>query len=120
MSTLPAAVQSIIKHYTVDRRSLSILSTVARGGSTLSYGHTMYYIVCSFAVCVYTEDDGAVVKGQWSVNSVDPVGGNKGVMMKMLTGTFQHEYFVVRYVMAFLTLHQTSVLTLSHSIILRV
>lgn len=32
VSTLPAAVQSIIKHYTVDRRSLSILSVVTRGG----------------------------------------------------------------------------------------
>ena len=27
------------------------------------------------------------MKGQWNVDSVDPVGGNKGVMMKMLTGT---------------------------------
>lgn len=33
VSTLPAAVQSIIKHYTVDRRSLSILSVDIRGES---------------------------------------------------------------------------------------
>ena len=37
VSSLPAAVQSIIKHYTIDRRSLSILSTVARGGSAPFY-----------------------------------------------------------------------------------
>ena len=35
------------------------------------------------------DDNGAVVKGQWNVDSVDPIGGNKGVMMKMLTGTLE-------------------------------
>ena len=29
------------------------------------------------------------MKGQWNVDSVDPVGGNKGVMMKMLTGMLE-------------------------------
>ena len=31
------------------------------------------------------------MKGQWNVDSVDPVGGNKGVMMKMLTGIYIRE-----------------------------
>ena len=33
--------------------------------------------------CALTEDYGAIVRGQWSI---DPVAGDIGVMMKMLTG----------------------------------
>ena len=42
------------------------------------------------------------MKGQWSVNSVDPVGGNKGVMMKMLTGTFKQQRLILCYVIMYL------------------
>ena len=47
-----------------------------------------FKIIGHMIILCAAEDNGAVVKGQWSVNSVDPVGGNKGVMMKMLTGMF--------------------------------
>lgn len=54
--------------------------------------HSIVFFLC---VLLCADDNGAVVKGQWNVDSVDPVGGNKGVMMKMLTGMLeiQHHRF---------------------------
>ncbi|XP_064404789.1 mucin-2-like isoform X2 [Halichondria panicea] len=66
VSTLPKVVQGTIHPYTVDRRSLSILSTIHRG----TYG--------------------CIVNGQMSVDRTDLVDGYKGVMMKMLIGFQQN------------------------------
>lgn len=60
---LPAGIQGIIKRHGMDRRSLSILGTVSRG------------------------DTGCIVNGQQSIDPSDPIGGNKGITMKMYIGT---------------------------------
>ena len=52
------------------------------------------------------------MKGQWSVDSVDPVGGNKGVIMKMLTSMLLiillQSSFGLKYFVAGISFHKST------------